>query len=306
MYNKNPSLRAEGEIIDFTPEMIQEWLKCKEDIFYFAEKYYYINTIDHGRILMQLRDYQYRLLNVINDKSDPQKRHTIVLSGRQSGKTEVSMLYMLHYILFKQDKTVAILANNERTAADILRKMKDSYEALPLWLQQGIKEGGWAQQKIQLENGNMVISGSTSSNGIRGRTISLLFLDEFAFVAPNVADEFIASVYPTIASGETSEIIMVSTPNGLNHFHNFWVKAQKSVDDDGNSFKPVKVEWYEVPGRDESWKKQTISNVGLIKWNQEYECCKKNTKLNIINNIEEKNIITIEDLYNALDEKRIS
>jgi hypothetical protein len=272
MYNKNPSLRSEGEAIEMTPEMIQEWIRCKEDIYYFAEKYYYLNTIDHGRILMKLRDYQYRLLNTINDKSDPAKRHTLVLSGRQSGKTEVSMLYMLHYILFNETKTVAILANNEKTASDILRKIKDSYESLPIWLQQGIKEAGWAQQKIQLENGCMVISGSTSSNGIRGRTISLLFLDEFAFVAPNVADEFIASVYPTIASGETSEIIMVSTPNGLNHFYNFWVNAQKSVDDGGNSFKPVKVNWDEVPKRDGDWKKQTIANVGLIKWNQEYEC----------------------------------
>lgn len=271
MFNKNPSLRAEGEVVDFTPEMIQEWIKCKEDIYYFAEKYFHIVTIDEGRILIPLRDYQKRLLASFTDRSNPAKRHNIVLSGRQSGKTQVSMLYILHYILFNEDKTVAILANNERTAADILRKVKESYEGLPIWLQQGIKEGGWSQQSIKLENGNMVLAGSTSSNGIRGRTISLLFLDEFAFVAPNVADEFIASVYPTIASGQTSQIIMVSTPNGLNHFYNFWITANQHGDK-GNSFKPFRVRWDEIPGRDADWKKQTISDIGIQKFTQEYEC----------------------------------
>ena len=272
MFNKNPALRAEGEVVDFTPEMVQEWIRCKEDIYYFAEKYYHITTIDSGRILIPLRDYQKRLLASINDDSDPLKRHSIILSGRQSGKTEVSMLYILHYMLFNEDKTIAILANNERTASDILRKIKDSYESLPIWLQSGIKEGGWSQQSFKLENGNIIISGSTSSNGIRGRAIALLFLDEFAFVAPNVADEFIASVYPTIASGRTSKIIMVSTPNGLNHFYNFWIPAQKAIDNGGNSFKPFKVRWDEIPDRDEEWKKQIISDIGPVKFEQEYGC----------------------------------
>lgn len=302
MYMNNPGLRSQGEKIEYTPDTMAEWLRCKEDILYFAEKYFYIISIDEGSILIPLRDYQKKMLKSFSiPPEEDKKRHRIVLSGRQSGKTQISVLFLLHYILFNEDKTVAILANNERTASDILRKLKDSYEQMPLWLQQGVVEGGWSKTTIKLENKNIVISGSTSSNGIRGRTINLLFLDEFAFVPNNVADDFIASVYPTISSGETSRIIMVSTPKGMNHFFNVWTKSIKGE----NNFTPIKINWWEVPKRDEAWKEATIQDVGLIKWNQEFECTKKSTKLNIINNIEEKNIITIEDLYNGLDEKRI-
>tara|TARA_R110001592_G_scaffold177358_2_gene417641 strand:+ start:97 stop:1008 length:912 start_codon:yes stop_codon:yes gene_type:complete len=298
----NPGLRSQGEKIEYTPDTMAEWLRCKEDILYFAEKYFYIISIDEGSILIPLRDYQKRMLKSFSiPPEEDKKRHRIVLSGRQSGKTQISILFLLHYILFNEDKTVAILANNERTASDILRKLKDSYEQMPLWLQQGVVEGGWSKTTIKLENKNIVISGSTSSNGIRGRTINLLFLDEFAFVPNNVADDFIASVYPTISSGETSRIIMVSTPKGMNHFFNVWTKSIKGE----NNFTPIKINWWEVPKRDEAWKEATIQDVGPIKWAQEFECLEKFTKLNIINGLDKKFKLSIEDLYNELDEKRI-
>jgi hypothetical protein len=295
MYERNPGLRAEGETIEYSQEMIQEWIRCKEDILYFAEKYFYIVSIDEGRTLIELREYQKRMLKAFIDPN-PTKRHRIVLSGRQSGKTQVSCIYMVHYMIFNRDKTVAILANNERTASDILRKIKESYEALPLWLQQGIRAAGWSTTQIKLENGNIMMSGSTSSNGIRGRTINLLFLDEFAFVPNNMADQFIASVYPTISSGKTSQIIMVSTPKGMNHFYNAWINAIKGE----NNYMPIKINWWEVPGRDDEWKRSTIADIGLIRWCQEFECCEKNTLLNIINNKEEKEILTIGSLYDRL------
>jgi hypothetical protein len=302
MYMNNPGLRSQGEKIEYTPDTMAEWLRCKEDILYFAEKYFYIISIDEGSILIPLRDYQKRMLKSFSiPPEEDKKRHRIVLSGRQSGKTQISILFLLHYILFNEDKTVAILANNERTASDILRKLKDSYEQMPLWLQQGVVEGGWSKTTIKLENKNIVISGSTSSNGIRGRTINLLFLDEFAFVPNNVADDFIASVYPTISSGETSRIIMVSTPKGMNHFFNVWTKSIKGE----NNFTPIKINWWEVPKRDEAWKEATIQDVGPIKWAQEFECLEKFTKLNIINGLDKKFKLSIEDLYNELDEKRI-
>ena len=269
MYMNNQSLRSAGEKIEYTPKLMAEWARCKEDILYFAQKYFYIVSIDEGNILIPLRDYQKRMLKSFSvPPEEDEKRHRIVLSGRQSGKTQISVLFLLHYVLFNTDKLVAILANNERTASDILRKLKDSYEQLPLWLQQGVVEGGWSKTTIKLENKNLVISGSTSSNGIRGRTINLLFLDEFAFVPNNIADDFISSVYPTISSGETSRIIMVSTPKGMNHFYNVWTKAVKGE----NNFTPIKINWWEVPNRDDKWKEATIQDVGPIKWNQEFEC----------------------------------
>lgn len=295
MYNNNPSLRAAGESIEYTPEMIQEWLKCKEDILYFCETYCYIVSIDEGRQIVKLREYQKRMLKSFITK-DPKRRHRCVLSGRQSGKTAMMVLYMLHYILFNSEKTVAILANNERTATDILRKLKEAYEQLPLWLQQGVSEGGWSKTTIKLENGCHVISGSTSSNGIRGRAISLLLLDEFAFVPNNIADEFIASVYPTIASGITSQIIMVSTPKGINHFYNFWQKAVKGE----NNFIPVKINWWEVPGRDEEWKDNTIRDIGLVRFNQEYSCLESSTELEVIYNDSDIHKVSIEFLFNLL------
>lgn len=295
MYEKNPNLRAAGEAHEYTPDMVNEWIKCKEDILYFAEKYFYIVSLDDGRILIKLREYQKRMLKAFIDPN-PKKRHRIVLSGRQSGKTQVSCIFMVHYMLFNMDKTVAILANNERTASDILRKIKESYEALPLWLQQGVADSGWSKTQIKLENGNIMISGSTSSNGIRGRAINLLFLDEFAFVPNNIADEFISSVYPTISSGKTSQIIMVSTPKGMNHFYNVWINAVKGR----NNYMPIKINWWEVPGRDEEWKASTINDIGPIRWNQEFECVKKNTLVNIINTIGNKETLTIGNLYDRL------
>jgi len=301
MYSNNVNLRSAGEKIEYTPEIIQEYIKCKEDILYFAEKYYQIISIDKGKILIPLREYQKRMLKSLMGVEGEERRHRIVLSGRQSGKTEISVLYLLHFALFQEEKNIAILANNERTATDILAKLKTSFENLPLWLQSGIVDGGWSKTSVKLENGCKIFSGSTSSNGIRGRTINLLFLDEFAFVPNNMADEFIASVYPTISSGKTSKIIMVSTPKGMNHFYHIWVKAVKEI----NSFQPIKINWWEVPGRDDKWKEQTISDIGLIKFNQEFQCILGDTNLDIINNSTDKNeSLSIKDLYNKLKDKQ--
>ena len=153
MYNNNISLRSAGEKVEYTQELVNEWVKCKEDILYFAENYYQIVSIDHGKILIPLREYQKRMLKSLVGVEGEDKRHRIVLSGRQSGKTEISVLYLLHFALFQKEKNIAILANNERTATDILSKLKTSYESLPIWLQQGILDGGWSKTSVRLENG---------------------------------------------------------------------------------------------------------------------------------------------------------
>lgn len=271
-----------------------------EEVFAVDSMGFEINTKQGPSKVISVEDLGYE--EKMYDLTVNSENHTYYTNDILSHNTQISVLFLLHYILFNKEKTVAILANNERTASDILRKLKDSYEQLPLWMQQGVVEGGWSKTTIKLENKCLVISGSTSSNGIRGRTINLLFLDEFAFVPNNVADEFIASVYPTISSGKSSRIIMVSTPKGMNHFFNIWSQSIRGE----NNFTPIKINWWEVPGRDKAWKEATIQDVGPIKWNQEFECLEKNMNLNIIDSLDKKIKLTIEDLYNELDEKRIS
>ena len=172
MYSNNPNLRAEGEVIPMTREQIEEYIRCSEDILYFAENYYYIQTIDDGRIKIPLWDFQKKMLKVFKDPGED-KKHVVVLSARQMSKTTVSALYLLHEALFKKDMNIAILANNERTAREILERIKMAYVNLPLWLQQGISnEGGWNKNTLVLENGVKIIAASTSSNSIRGFTIN--------------------------------------------------------------------------------------------------------------------------------------
>lgn len=264
MFNRDPKLRHEGQEIFMDDKLMLEWHRCRKDIIYFAEKYFHIVDPDKGRVKIQLYEYQKRMLKAFVGDDEEKKRHSVCLSSRQIGKTTISTIYMVWYAIFSEDKTVAVLANKEKTAIEIVRRIQLAYGELPLWLQQGIKEKN--KGSMTLENGTRIISGSTASSGIRGETINLLFLDEFAFVPSNVADDFMTSVYPTISKSEKSKIIIVSTPNGLNHFYHIYKDAVNGK----NNFKPIKVNWDEVPGRDEEWKEEVIRDIGMIKWNQEF------------------------------------
>lgn len=268
MFKSNPLLRSANEIVPYTKEQIAETFLCEQDIIHFAENYVKIVTIDRGIETIKLWDFQKRL--ILNLHKPPEgKRHNIILASRQVGKSTICRVKLLHYILFNNDKTVAILANKEKTARKLMKELKDAYQRLPYWLQVGVKS--WNSDSIELENGMTVICSSTASSAIRSYSISLLFLDEFAFVPDNIATEFMSSVYPTISSGKTSQIVIVSTPNGMNNFFNMWQNANQDPD---NEFHPIKIKWNEVPGRDENFKKKTIANLpkGIIQWNQEYGC----------------------------------
>jgi hypothetical protein len=264
MYNKDSNLRGAGEKYPWTPDLIEEYIRCKNDILYFAEKYFYIISLDEGKIKIPLRDYQKKMLKSFV-YPNPEKRHHICLLPRQSGKSTISTVYLLWYALFNEDKEIAILANKEKTAKKILRRVKLAYKLLPIWLQKGIVV--WNETEIHLDNDVKISSSSTASTANRGDSINILFLDEFAFVPSNIADEFMGSVYPTIASSKKSQIIAVSTPNGMNHFHHIWKNAVRGK----NSFKPIKVRWNEVPGYDEQFKIDTIRDLGLKKWRAEFE-----------------------------------
>ena len=265
-YNGNPLLKKSRKKIAWTQEQVQEWMKCAQDPIYFAEKYIKIVHVDRGFIPIRLYEYQKEIIEKITNN-----RRVTVVTSRQAGKTTTAAAVILHYILFNDHKTVALLANKGDAAREILDRIKAAYEALPDWLQQGVEE--WNKGNITLENGCKVLAAATSSSAIRGKSISLLYIDEAAFVEG--WDEFFASVYPTISSGDTTKILFTSTPNGLNHFYKTCEGASKPRDsEEWNGFQFVRVPWFEVPGRDEKWQKETL---GAMDWDyekfaQEFEC----------------------------------
>ena len=265
-YLGNSNLKSAGVQVNFSPEQIEEYVKCSQDPLYFIKNYVKIVSLDKGLIPFQLYPYQERMIRAIHGN-----RFTIGKMPRQSGKSTTIISYLLHYILFNQDMSVAILANKLNTARELLNRLKMAYEYLPMWLQQGVVE--WNKGSIVLENGSKILASATSSSAVRGGSFNFIFLDEFAYVPQNVAEEFFSSVYPTITSGKTTKVTIISTPKGLNMFYRLWVNANKREGEDGkNEYYPLEVHWSDVPGRDAAWKKQTISNTSEQQFRTEFEC----------------------------------
>ena len=260
-YLGNPHLKRIGVAQAMTAHQIDEFVKCSEDPIYFIENYVKIITLDKGFVQISLYPFQKEAITDINDN-----RRIIVKAGRQVGKTTMVVGYILWYILFNEDKFVAILANKAPTAREILNRIKIAYEALPMWLQQGVRV--WNKGDIELENNCRVMATSTASSAIRGYSISLLYLDEFAFVPTNIADEFFTSVYPTISSGTKSKILISSTPNGMNHYYRMWTEATEGQ----SGFKTIEANWRQVPGRDQAWADDQRRILGEEKFLQEMEC----------------------------------
>jgi hypothetical protein len=260
-YKGNVLLKKTNQNIEWTPELVQEYIKCQQDPIYFTENYMKIISINEGLTSFKMYDYQKDMVRSFKDN-----RYSIVTTARQAGKSTTTCAFILWYIIFHPDKTVALLANKGDTAREILGRVQLAYQHLPKWLQQGVVE--WNKGSFVLENNSRVLAAATSASAIRGYTINLLFIDEAAFIEN--WDEFFTSVYPTISSGSESKIILVSTPNGLNHFHATWANAQKGQ----NGYHPILVHWTSVPGRDEKWKSETIAgmNFDLEKFDQEYNC----------------------------------
>jgi hypothetical protein len=255
----NSAVVKMGETFEYTEEMIRELVRCKNDILYFAENYVYVIHPKRGKIRLELRDYQWDLL-----RDFVENKNLCILSSRQSGKTTCSCIFLLWYAMFNQDKCCAILANMDRTATNILTDIKDMYEELPMWMKPATKE--YNKHSIVFENGSKIFSSATSKNALRGESISVLFCDEFAFVEPaTLADDFWASNLPTVEEGE--KVIVVSTPNGVgNLYHKLWTDAVNKR----NSFKAVRIDYWQVPGRDEEWKEQKIKDIGTVRFASEY------------------------------------
>lgn len=258
-YNGNSNLKRSNQAIEFTPEMVQEYIKCAQDPVYFTETYMKIININDGLVNFKLYDYQKEML-----RSMQNNRFSIIATARQAGKSTTTCAFILWYIIFHAEKTVALLANKGETAREILGRIQLAYQHLPKWLQQGVKE--WNKGSFELENNSRVIAAATSSDNIRGYSINLLFIDEAAFIEN--WESFFTSVFPTISSGKESKIVLVSTPNGLNHFYEIWNNAIKKK----NNYIPIQVMWYDVPGRDEKWKNDTLASMNFDqpKFEQEY------------------------------------
>ena len=260
-YLGNPNLKKTNTPVEFTKENIIEYGKCAEDPLYFIKNYVQIVSLDHGLVPFEMYDFQEGMVSTMHDN-----RFSIFKLPRQSGKSTIIISYLLHYALFNPNVNIAVLANKSITARDILSRLQLAYENLPKWMQQGII--AWNKGNIELENGSKIIAAATSSSAIRGGSYNIIFLDEFAFVPSNVAEQFFASVYPTITSGQNTKVIIVSTPHGMNMFYKIWVDAQERR----NDYIATEVHWSEVPGRDEEWKKETIRNTSESQFNAEFEC----------------------------------
>ena len=260
-YLGNPNLKASDVKINWTKEQLEEYAKCARDPIYFIQKYVKIISLDKGLVPFELYDFQEEMVRTIHTN-----RFVIAKLPRQSGKSTTVTAYMLHYILFNQSVNVAILANKLSTARELLSRLKLAYEYLPKWLQQGVLE--WNKGSIQLENGSKVLASATSSSAVRGGSYNMIFLDEFAYVPQNVAEEFFSSVYPTISSGQETKVFIVSTPHGMNLYYKLWTDATNNR----NSYIPIDVHWSDVPGRDEKWKQETIANTSEEQFRTEFEC----------------------------------
>jgi len=259
-YLGNDRLKKVGIEISFTEEQAQEIIKCSEDPVYFIRNYVKIVNVDLGLVPFEMWDFQEQMVRDFHAN-----RFSICKMPRQVGKTTTTVGYMLWSVLFQEEYTIAILANKGQLAQEILSRLQKAYEYLPLWLQQGIVV--WNKRNIELENGSKIYAYATSGAGVRGGTYNLIFLDEFAFVPKNMADDFFTSTYPVISSGKTSKVIIVSTPCGLNHFYKMWVDATEKR----SLYKPIEVHWSMVPGRDQKWKEETIRNTSEEQFRQEFE-----------------------------------
>ena len=259
-YRDNPLLKKVGIQHPYTQEQAEEYAKCATDPVYFAMNYIKIVNVDEGLIPFKMWDFQKEMIKIYHEN-----RFSITKCPRQVGKTTTSVAYLLWSTIFTDSQSVAVLANKGSLARDILAKYQLAYENLPMWLQQGVVT--WNKGNVELENGSKIIAASTSSSAIRGGSFNCVFLDEFAFVPNNIAEEFFNSVYPVISSGKTSKIIIVSTPNGMNLFYKLWMDAIGKK----NGYKPFEIHWSMVPGRTEAWKEETIRNTSLRQFQQEFE-----------------------------------
>ncbi len=261
VYLGNPNLKKANTPIEFSPDQVQEFIRCKGDPVYFARNYIKIVSLDEGLVPFSMYDFQEEMVRCFH-----KNRFNIAKLPRQTGKSTTVVSYLLHYIIFNDNVNIGILANKASTSRELLSRLQLAYENLPRWMQHGIL--AWIKGNVELENGSKILAASTSSSAVRGMSFNIIFLDEFAFVPNHIAEQFFSSVYPTISSGKSTKVIIISTPNGMNMFYKLWHDAERGK----NEYTTTEVHWSQVPGRDAAWKEQTIANTSQRQFTQEFEC----------------------------------
>lgn len=260
-YKNFPTLRAPGQNIPLTKEQTEEYIKCSMDPMYFLKKYYTITSLDEGEVIFDPYPYQVEFINKICDN-----RFIAILAARQLGKSVTVVGIYLWDMLFHPNHLLGYYSRTADDAKKMLARIKLAYERIPLWLQKGVLE--WQKSSIQLENKSKIEAGATTANSGRGGSYNIVCLDEFAFIPRNIQEDFMASAFPTINSGNTTKVIMITTPNGNEKFHQIYTDSQRGL----NSFVTHKVIWSAHPKRDEKWKKETIDAIGIKKFRIEHEC----------------------------------
>lgn len=258
IYRNNPNIKIAGVNEEWTLEKIQEYKTCSENPIYFIEKYIKVIHPDHGLIPISLYAYQKEMI-----KNFHENRYCICLLPRQAGKTTAVASYLLWFNLFNPDKTTVLLANKGETSREILGRITLSLENIPSFLQCGVKTLN--KGNIDFANKSRIIARSTSNSSVRGISASLIYIDEMAFIER--CEEFWESTYPVISSGTSTKILVTSTANGKNLFYRMWIGAKTG----SNDFVPFQSYWWDVPGRDEKWKEETIRNTSLQQFRQEFE-----------------------------------
>ena len=257
-YLGNPNVKRDGVLQVWTPELLQIYKKCMDDPIYFAEEYVKVISLDQGLVPFKLYPYQKEMFGHFNDN-----RFSIILACRQSGKSISACAYLLWYALFHPEKTIAILANKGATAREMLSRITLMLENIPFFLQPGSK--ALNKGSLEFSNNSRILAAATSGSSIRGMSVNLLYLDEFAFVER--ASEFYTSTYPVVSAGTGTKVIVTSTANGIgNQFHKIWEGSVQGI----NEFRNFRVDWWDVPGRNEEWKTQTISNTSQLQFDQEF------------------------------------
>ena len=257
-YLGNPNVRGADVEHPWTKEELKEYKKCLDDPKYFAKKYCKVIHLDKGLIPFDLYPYQEKMFDSFTDH-----RFNIVLACRQSGKSIAVVAYLLWYAIFFGEQVVGVLANKNAIAREMLARITLMLENLPFFLQPGCT--ALNKGSIGFSNNSRIIAAATSSSSIRGMSLNLVYLDEFAFV--DNAAEFYTSTYPVISSGKTSKIIITSTANGIgNMYHKLYEGAVQGT----NEFTPTRVDWWDVPGRDEAWKQMTVENTSELQFDQEF------------------------------------
>lgn len=259
-FRNDDTLKAAGVPFKFTPEQEEEIVKCM-DLTYFAENYVKISVLGKGVSKFDPYPYQSNIIDVVD-----RNRFVICCMPRQCGKSTIFAIIIVHSLIFNSDYNILIAANKHKSALEIMNRIKTIYRNLPKWLQQGVVK--FNESNIELENGSKVRAEATSKDAGRSGSFDFVLLDEFAFVEEGVAREFYESIYPTISSSDTTKMCIISTPNGMNHFYEMWNKATKGE----SEYDPVQINWFDVPGRDEDYKRKTIANTSEETWNQEYAC----------------------------------